>query len=77
MPDLSVGAVGRVIGSNKLTFEEMSTVLSTIEPCLNSRPIWPMSDDPGDLCALTPEAPFDRCFASHRSSSEFDGLQSS
>ena len=44
----------RVIGETTLTFEELSTLLTTIEACLNSRPISPISDDPTDLRALTP-----------------------
>ncbi|XP_041449635.1 uncharacterized protein LOC121404366 [Drosophila obscura] len=38
----------------KYTFEELSTLLSKIEACLNSRPISPMSEDPTDLLALSP-----------------------
>ncbi|XP_062701721.1 uncharacterized protein LOC134285252 [Aedes albopictus] len=44
----------RVVGSQKLTFEEMSTVLVQIESVLNSRPLTPCSDDPNDLTAVTP-----------------------
>ncbi|XP_063830205.1 uncharacterized protein LOC135079477 [Ostrinia nubilalis] len=44
----------RVLGNTTLTYEEMSTVTSQIEACLNSRPISPMSDDPTDLLPLTP-----------------------
>ncbi|XP_068149410.1 uncharacterized protein [Drosophila tropicalis] len=38
----------------KYTFEELSTLLCRIEPCLNFRPISPMSEDPEDLLALSP-----------------------
>nr|XP_044249383.1 uncharacterized protein LOC123002820 [Drosophila takahashii] len=38
----------------KYTFEELATLLSKIEACLNSRPISPMSEDPTDLVALSP-----------------------
>ena len=39
----------RVVGEHVLTYEELSTVLIEIEVCLNSRPLWPASDDPDDL----------------------------
>lgn len=38
----------------KFTFEELSTVLSRIEACLNSRPISPLSENAEDITALTP-----------------------
>ncbi|XP_008178496.1 uncharacterized protein LOC103307865 [Acyrthosiphon pisum] len=44
----------QVIGSQVLTFEEMSTITHRIEAILNSRPITPLSSDPNDLQALTP-----------------------
>ncbi|XP_011884048.1 PREDICTED: uncharacterized protein LOC105571185, partial [Vollenhovia emeryi] len=44
----------RVIGETTLTFEEMSTLLSQIEACLNSRPLQALSDDPDDVSALSP-----------------------
>ncbi|CAG7726949.1 unnamed protein product [Allacma fusca] len=43
-----------VIGDTALDYEEMSTVLSQVEACLNSRPLCAMSTDPADLVALTP-----------------------
>ncbi|UYV82903.1 hypothetical protein LAZ67_22001336 [Cordylochernes scorpioides] len=43
----------RIVGKTKLTFEELTTVLTQIESCLNSRPLCPLTDDPEDLNALT------------------------
>ncbi|KAH0808728.1 hypothetical protein GEV33_014063 [Tenebrio molitor] len=40
-------------GSLLITAEEMHTLLTLIESCLNSRPITPMSSDPNDLEPLT------------------------
>lgn len=45
----------RQLGSAILTFEELYTVLSRIEACLNSRPLGPLSTDPSDLNVLTPD----------------------
>ncbi|XP_076246223.1 uncharacterized protein LOC143186434 [Calliopsis andreniformis] len=44
----------RVIGDQRLTFEELYTILTQIEACLNSRPLQPLSNDPTDLTPLTP-----------------------
>lgn len=44
----------RVIGDTPLTFEEMTTLLTQIEVCLNSRPIMPLSDEPDNFHFLTP-----------------------
>lgn len=44
----------RVIGEQRLTFEELYTLLTQIESCLNSRPLSPLSTDPTDLNPLTP-----------------------
>lgn len=44
----------RVMGDSTLTFEEMTMFLTQVEACLNSRPLTALSDDPGDLSALTP-----------------------
>ncbi|UYV66660.1 hypothetical protein LAZ67_4002477 [Cordylochernes scorpioides] len=42
-----------IVGKYKLTFEEITTVLTQIEACLNSRSLCPLTDDPEDLTALT------------------------
>ncbi|XP_044313279.1 uncharacterized protein LOC123037281 [Drosophila rhopaloa] len=44
----------RVIADRRLTYEELSTVLVSIEACLNSRPLCPLTADPDDLEVLTP-----------------------
>ncbi|XP_076230267.1 uncharacterized protein LOC143176322 [Nomia melanderi] len=44
----------RVIGDQRLTFEELYTLLTQVESCLNSRPLSPLSSDPTDLLPLTP-----------------------
>jgi len=44
----------KTIGNEKLTFEEMYTLLSSIEATLNSRPLCPLSTDPNDFSVLTP-----------------------
>lgn len=46
--------LARVIGNATLTYEEMATVLSQIEACLNSRPLSAVMDDPEKLTVLTP-----------------------
>lgn len=44
----------RVVGEQKLTYEEFSTILSQLEGCLNARPLCALSEDPEDLDCLTP-----------------------
>ncbi|XP_029176361.1 uncharacterized protein LOC114944557 [Nylanderia fulva] len=44
----------RVLGDQILTYEELTTLLCQIEACLNSRPLYPLSNDPNDYSAITP-----------------------
>ncbi|XP_053686658.1 uncharacterized protein LOC128736205 [Sabethes cyaneus] len=48
------GLLRPIVGNEKLTFEELTTVLCQIEACLNSRPLCPMSSSPDNCEALTP-----------------------
>ncbi|XP_055543505.1 uncharacterized protein LOC129729050 [Wyeomyia smithii] len=41
-------------GDEGFTFEELSTVLAHVSACMNSRPIFPLSNDPNDPQPLTP-----------------------
>lgn len=44
----------RVVGAQQLTFEEMATLLTHIEACLNSRPLVALTNEQSDALALTP-----------------------
>jgi hypothetical protein len=44
----------RILGESYLTYEELSTILTRVEACLNSRPLTTMSSNPSDLSYLTP-----------------------
>ena len=44
----------RILGDVKLTYEELSMVLTQIEACLNSRPLVPLPNDDDGIEELTP-----------------------
>ena len=44
----------RILGDVRLTYEELSTLLTQIEACLNSRPLVPLPNDDDGIEALTP-----------------------
>ncbi|XP_066259137.1 uncharacterized protein [Euwallacea similis] len=44
----------RVLGESCLAYEEMHTLLTKIEACLNSRPLMPISNDANDYLPLIP-----------------------
>lgn len=44
----------RIIGTFTPTYEEFSTLTCKIECCLNSRPLYPLHDDPESFDTLTP-----------------------
>ncbi|KAG7300389.1 hypothetical protein JYU34_015993 [Plutella xylostella] len=44
----------RVLGEQKLTYEEFLTLLTQIEACLNSRPLCPLTEDIENIECLTP-----------------------
>lgn len=44
----------RIVGQRALSYDQFITLLVGIEGILNSRPLYPLSDDPTDVQALTP-----------------------
>lgn len=44
----------RVLGRNPIHIKALEQLAVQIEGCLNSRPLWPASDDPNDLLPITP-----------------------
>jgi hypothetical protein len=42
------------LGNSVLTIEQLTTLLTQIEACMNSRPLTQLSSDPSDLDVLTP-----------------------
>lgn len=44
----------RVMGTQKYSLQGITTLLASVEACLNSRPLCKLSDDPDDMEALTP-----------------------
>ncbi|XP_055706055.1 uncharacterized protein LOC129803485 [Phlebotomus papatasi] len=44
----------RTMGNTSYTEEQLSTIVTQIEACINSRPLTPLTTDPGDFEILTP-----------------------
>lgn len=43
-----------MVGEQKYTFKEYSTLLAQLETCLNQRPLCQLTEDPDDVDCLTP-----------------------
>ncbi|XP_027846045.2 uncharacterized protein LOC114126329 [Aphis gossypii] len=46
--------LSKVLGESYFTYEELLTIITRAEACLNSRPLTLMSSDPSDMSHLTP-----------------------
>ncbi|XP_060856494.1 uncharacterized protein LOC132934227 [Metopolophium dirhodum] len=46
--------LSKVLGDSYFTYEELLTIITRAEACLNSRPLTLMSSDPSDMSHLTP-----------------------
>lgn len=46
--------LGRILGDAHFTYEELLTILTRDESCLNNRSLTPISSDPKDLIPLIP-----------------------
>lgn len=44
----------RVVGRRILTADQLYTLVTQIEACMNARPLFAQSDDPSDLAPITP-----------------------
>ncbi|XP_055522877.1 uncharacterized protein LOC129717059 [Wyeomyia smithii] len=44
----------RQLGNTTLYYEDLVTILTQIEGCMNSRPLAPLSEDPNDMEVITP-----------------------
>ncbi|XP_075236509.1 uncharacterized protein LOC142333373 [Lycorma delicatula] len=49
-----MGHLKQVLENHILLYDELKTLLVTVEACVNSRPLIPLSSDSNDLSLLTP-----------------------
>ena len=54
MVGLTKAALRRTLGSSLMLWEELETVLCSVESAINARPLTPVSDDPDDIQPLRP-----------------------